>query len=89
MRVDGRGLVVTDGVRKVKASEIGRAVSRVRLERRLGPLGEYRTRQTVAARTLDERTPRVDRAHSGRNPADLSGGFTTSLTCRRCKTLWR
>ena len=55
VRVDGRGLVVTDGVRKAKASDIDRSVSRAHLERRLGPLGEYRARQAVAARTLDDR----------------------------------
>lgn len=55
VRVDGRGLVVTDGVRKAKASDIDRSVSRAHLERRLGALGEYRARQAVAARTLDDR----------------------------------
>jgi hypothetical protein len=55
VRVDGRGLVVTDGVRKAKASDIDRSVSRAHLERRLGSLGEYRARQAVAARTLDDR----------------------------------
>lgn len=61
VRVDGGGLVVTDGVRKVKASEVDRAASRANLERRLGSLGEYRARQAVAARTLDERAARIER----------------------------
>jgi len=53
VRVEGRGLVVTDGVQKAKGSEIDRAASRANLERRLGSLGEYRARQAVASRTLD------------------------------------
>jgi hypothetical protein len=53
------GMVVTDGTYEVKASEIDRAASRKHLERRLGPLGDYRARQAVAARTLDERAARV------------------------------
>jgi hypothetical protein len=52
-------MVVTDGTYEVKASEIDRAASRKHLERRLGPLGDHRARQAVAARTLDERAERV------------------------------
>lgn len=55
VRAEGRGFVVTDGVHKVKASEIDPGASRAKLERRLGALGEYRARQAVAARTLHER----------------------------------
>jgi hypothetical protein len=55
VRAEGPGFVVTDGVHKVKASEIDPGASRSKLERRLGALGEYRARQAVAARTLDER----------------------------------
>jgi hypothetical protein len=53
------GMVVTDGTYEVKASEIDRAASRKHLEHRLGPLGDHRARQAVAARTLDERAERV------------------------------
>ncbi|HEX6745913.1 MAG TPA: relaxase/mobilization nuclease domain-containing protein [Longimicrobium sp.] len=63
VRTEGRGMVVTDGVHKVKCSEIDPAASRANLERRLGgPLGEYRARQAVAGRTLDERAARVESA---------------------------
>jgi hypothetical protein len=63
VRTEGRGMVVTDGVHKVKCSEIYPAASRANLERRLGgPLGEYRARQAVAGRTLDERAARVEPA---------------------------
>lgn len=56
LRIKGRGMVVTDGAREVKASEIDPAASRFRLERRLGSLTDYRARQAVAGRALDERT---------------------------------
>jgi len=63
VRTEGRGMVVTDGVHKVRCSEIDPAASRANLERRLGgPLGEYRARQAVAGRTLDERAARVEPA---------------------------
>lgn len=75
VRVEGRGLVVTDGVQKAKASDIDRAVSRANVERRLGPLGEYRARQAVAGRTLDEhaaqhvdRAPRAPQVQQQRTP---------------------
>jgi hypothetical protein len=56
VRMKGRGMVVTDGKHEVKASDIDRAFSRSRLEARarLGIHGEYRLRQQIAARTLDE-----------------------------------
>ena len=56
LRMKGRGMVVTDGAREVKASEIDAAASRFRLERRLGSFTDYRARQAVAGRALDERT---------------------------------
>lgn len=56
LRVKGRGMVVTDGTREVKASEIDAAASRFRLERRLGSFTDYRARQAVAGRALDERS---------------------------------
>jgi len=62
VRVEGPGMVVTDGVHKVKCSEIDRAASRANLERRLGSLGAYHARKAVAGRTLDERTARVQPA---------------------------
>ncbi|HET7462591.1 MAG TPA: relaxase/mobilization nuclease domain-containing protein [Longimicrobium sp.] len=68
VRVHNGGFVFTDGVRKVKASEVDRAASRKNLERRLGSLGAYRARQAVASRTLDERAARVEQ----RAPAPAS-----------------
>lgn len=59
VKMKGRGMVVTDGRHEVKASEIDRAFSRARLEARMGIHGEYRLRQHLAARTLDERAERV------------------------------
>ena len=66
IRVEGRGMIVTDGVHKVKCSEIDRAASRANLERRLGSLGAYGARKAVAGRTLDERAAR---APQPRHPA--------------------
>jgi hypothetical protein len=62
VRMKGRGMVVTDGKHEVKASELDRAFSRSRLEARLGIHGEYRLRQQIAARTLDERAARLEQA---------------------------
>lgn len=62
LRVHHGGFIVTDGVVKVKASEVDRAASRKHLERRLGALGAYRFRQAVAARTLAERATPVHAA---------------------------
>lgn len=64
VRMKGRGMVVTDGTREVKASVIDAAASRFRLERRLGSFPDYRARQAVAGRALDERT--VERAQPTR-----------------------
>ena len=55
LRMKGRGMVLTDGRQEVKASEIDREALRFRLERRLGLYSDYRARQAVAARTMDER----------------------------------
>lgn len=60
IRVHNGGFVFTDGVRKVKASEVDRAASRTRLERRLGSLGAYRARQAVAARALETRSVQAE-----------------------------
>lgn len=74
VRVHHGGFVVTDGVRKVKASEVDRTASRKHLERRLGALGAYRARQAMAARTLAERATRVHAAPQphGREPRELA-----------------
>ncbi|HVH12567.1 MAG TPA: relaxase/mobilization nuclease domain-containing protein [Longimicrobium sp.] len=70
LRMKGRGMVVTDGVREVKASEIDAAASRFRLERRfLDSFTDYRARQAVAGRALDERTRRVPAQVQERTPA--------------------
>jgi len=69
VRVEGPGMVVTDGVHKVKCSEIDRAAARANLERRLGSLGEYHARKAVDGRTLDERTARVQPAPDDPHPA--------------------
>ncbi|HEY0154826.1 MAG TPA: relaxase/mobilization nuclease domain-containing protein, partial [Longimicrobium sp.] len=65
IRVHNGGFVFTDGVRKVRASEVDRAASRNHLERRLGSLGAYRARQALGARTL-ERAGRVE--HGPKTP---------------------
>lgn len=62
VRMKGRGMVVTDGKHEVKASQIDPRFSRSRLEAELGIYGEYRLRQHIAARTLDERAARVEQA---------------------------
>lgn len=54
VRVNGRGMSVTDGQREVKASEVGRAFSRSHLEKRLGRYSDYRTRATVASMASHE-----------------------------------
>lgn len=64
IHVHNGGFVFTDGVRKVKASEVDRAASRTRLERRLGSLGAYRARQARRARMLEERGTRMERTAS-------------------------
>lgn len=69
LRMKGRGMVVTDGVREVKASEIDAAASRFRLERRLGSFTDYRARQAVAGQALDERARRVPAQVQERSPA--------------------
>ncbi|MFL5381689.1 MAG: relaxase/mobilization nuclease domain-containing protein [Longimicrobiaceae bacterium] len=66
IRVHNGGFVFTDGVRKVRASEVDRAASRSHLERSLGALGAYRARQALATRTLDERAGRVE--HGPKTP---------------------
>jgi hypothetical protein len=64
VRVNGRGMSVTDGRQEVKASEVGRAYSRQQLENRLGRYSDYSARVAVASGTL--RQAAVDPAE--RNP---------------------
>lgn len=52
VRVNGRGMSVTDGRQEVKASEIGRGFSRFHLEKRFGRYSDYRLRVEVANRTV-------------------------------------
>ncbi|HET7463738.1 MAG TPA: relaxase/mobilization nuclease domain-containing protein [Longimicrobium sp.] len=47
VRVNGRGMSVTDGQQEVKASEVDRAFSRSKMEKRLGSFGEYRALHTL------------------------------------------
>jgi hypothetical protein len=61
VRVKGGGLVVTDGAREAKASQIDRSTSRKHLEGRFGPLGDYHARKAVAARSLEERPASAER----------------------------
>ena len=77
VRMKGRGMVVTDGKHEVKASKIDREFSRSRLEASLGIHGEYRLRQQIAARTLDERAARVEQAVV----ADASPERSTPAEC--------
>lgn len=51
VRVNGRGMSVTDGRRVVKASEVGRQFSRDNLEKRLGRYSDYSARVAVASGT--------------------------------------
>jgi hypothetical protein len=48
VRVNGRGMSVTDGRQQVKASEVDHAFSRTRLEQRFGPWHSHRARVAVA-----------------------------------------
>jgi hypothetical protein len=49
VRVNGRGMSVTDGRREVKASQVGREFSRANLEKRLGRYSDYSARVAVAS----------------------------------------
>jgi hypothetical protein len=63
VRVNGRGMSVTDGRREVKASEVGRQFSRGNLEKRLGRYSDYSARVAVAS------------AAAVRSHADASGNI--------------
>ncbi|HEU0297852.1 MAG TPA: relaxase/mobilization nuclease domain-containing protein [Longimicrobium sp.] len=71
VRMNGRGMSVTDGQREVKASEIGRQFSRFQLEKRLGRFSDYQALLGVARRTLWQARTRV-RRDTGRMRADAS-----------------
>lgn len=66
VRVNGRGMSVTDGEQVVKASEIDRAFSRNHLEKRLGIYGEYRALLAAPGRAA---TPPPAQTASEANPA--------------------
>jgi hypothetical protein len=51
VRVNGRGMSITDGRREVKASEVGRQFSRGNLEKSLGRYSDYSARVAVASAT--------------------------------------
>lgn len=70
IRRKGRGMIVTDGVREVKASEVDAAGSRHRLERRLGSLADHRERRPASqpAARLADRAPAVPPAQQPRRP---------------------
>lgn len=82
VRMNGRGMSVTDGVKEVKASEVKAAFSRGSVEKRFGTYSSYRARVAVAdsppapsrtARPAAERSaPGAESAapHSGRNAGD-------------------
>ncbi|HEX6749896.1 MAG TPA: relaxase/mobilization nuclease domain-containing protein [Longimicrobium sp.] len=55
VRMNGRGMSVTDGQREVKASEIHRAFSRNAIEKRFGTYSAYRARVAVADRPSAQR----------------------------------
>lgn len=66
VRMNGRGMSVTDGQREVKASEIDRAFSRNNIEKRFGAYSAYRARVAVAGdRPAPQREAAGDRcAHA-------------------------
>lgn len=58
VQMKGRGMVVTDGVREVKASDVAPGTgSRHAVESRLGSFGEYRKRLPEAERATPARVP--------------------------------
>lgn len=54
VRVNGRGMSVTDGEQEVKASQIGEQVSRFKLEKKFGRYSDYRLRRTVASEIMGQ-----------------------------------
>lgn len=52
VRVNGRGMSVTDGEQEVKASQIDEQVSRFKLEKRFGRYSDYRLRGAVASEIM-------------------------------------
>jgi hypothetical protein len=86
VRVNGRGMSVTDGEQEVKASEIDEQVSRFKLEKQFGRYSDYRLRRTVASEIMgqagtiapgDAGRVRAAAAPPARQPAaDLRERFT-------------
>ena len=74
VRVNGRGLSITDGRQEVKASEVGRAYSRQQLEKRLGRYSDYSARVAVASGTL--RQAPVDPAERNHMRVPTQGAHT-------------
>jgi hypothetical protein len=89
VRVNGRGMSVTDGRQQVKASEVDRAFSRKHLEERFGPWHNHRARVAVAelptpARDTPRPTPAptpAARAHP--EPAPIPPRKAEHLAARR------
>lgn len=67
VRMNGRGMSVTDGQREVKASEIDRAFSRSRIEQRFGTYSSYRARVAVGGARPAAGATRDAASHSSRN----------------------
>jgi Relaxase/Mobilisation nuclease domain len=68
----GRGLVVTDGERMVKASRIGRDTSRAPLEKRFGPFAEWRRDMDQVRQHLDREAQREDAGHQWQKVVTLA-----------------
>jgi hypothetical protein len=66
LRVSGGGFTITDEEMAVKASEVGRAFSRLHLEKRLGNWSDYRARAEVA--TIPRTEPAMQAAPSALQP---------------------
>ena len=54
VRVNGRGMSVTDGEQEVKASQIDGQVSRFQLEKQFGRYSDYRLRRAVASEIMGQ-----------------------------------
>jgi hypothetical protein len=54
VRVNGRGMSVTDGEQEVKASQIDEQVSRFQLEKQFGRYSDYRLRRAVASEIMGQ-----------------------------------
>ncbi len=54
VRVNGRGMSVTDGEQEVKASQVGEQISRFKLEKKFGRYSDYRLRRAVASEIMGQ-----------------------------------